>query len=143
LIKIFIDNGTFGEDVNRLNLQPENLNQIEKFLCSNINSVVTQLDWIKSIDADLNPHFHEIRKHITNSDFKKFPIFLVETNFTQSCKAMPWVDNAVRLVFKMYLKPGTLNITGTRTISPFGHSDLSKTIREEIPFMIIKNVNNY
>ena len=64
---------------------------------------------------------------------------MLETNFTQSCKIMPWVDDKIRIVLKMDFKPNSLHISGEYTIRPKGIFNDTVTIRKDVPYIIIKN----
>ena len=68
---------------------------------------------------------------------------MVETNFTNTCYMMPFINSKIRIVMRMEFVDESLNITGTRSITPYGFRNETKVIRKDIPFIIIKNENNY
>ena len=81
--------------------------------------------------------------YLPKNKAKQYPTYMLETNFTQSCKIMPWVDDKIRIVLKMDFKPNSLNISGEYTIRPKGIFNDTVVIKKDVPYIIIKNQNNY
>ena len=71
------------------------------------------------------------------------PVYMLETNFTMSCVIMPWTDNKVRLISHMQFTDDKLDISGRRTIRPMGIFNKTKLVLEDVPYIEIKNKNNY
>jgi len=70
--------------------------------------------------------------------------YMMETNFTQSCSIMPWFDDQVRLIYEMEFKPaGSLNISGTKTIRPYGVHNQTTFVEGNIPYIIKRHSNNF
>ena len=68
---------------------------------------------------------------------------MVETNFTLDCKVMPFIDEHIRVISHLTFKPGSMNITGKQTIRPEGLFNETQLIKDDVPYIIIKNQNNY
>ena len=98
-------------------LSTELIDEIEEYVCTKIDSKITQLEWIKLADIDVNPRQRDLLKYIPkNSPAHRY--YMKETNFTLDCRVMPFIDDNIRVINHIKFKGNSIDITGVETMRP-------------------------